>query len=347
MLPLFHQLHRRRSGPRDRARVDHGRVVGGIVMTSIITPAFNEAANLDGALQRARRDDGGSSAWTGSGSIVDDHSRDETFAVVEQLARRDPRVRGVRLARNSGSHVAITCGLHHGRGDAAVMMAADLQDPPETLGAMLERWRGGAQVVWAVRRQRPGERRTPGFAAIYYWIMRRVVGLTEMPARGADFFLIDRVVIDAFRQFSGANVERVRAASRGSVSARSRSNTTSSRARAGDPAGRWRGRSSSSSTRWWRFPTSRSAGAPTSGVAAASAARCSASLRRCCCCRRSVAALLLVAASCCRLDRGPAAALGIVGEYVWRALDEARRRPAYAIEAVAGQRQASGWPGIG
>jgi hypothetical protein len=87
-----------------------------------------------------------------------------------------------------------------------VMMAADLQDPPETLGAMVERWKAGAQVVWAVRRQRPGTAKHAGFAAMYYWMMRRVVGFTEMPATGADFFLADRAVIDAFRQFPERSV---------------------------------------------------------------------------------------------------------------------------------------------
>jgi dolichol-phosphate mannosyltransferase len=72
------------------------------------------------------------------------------------------------------------------------MMAADLQDPPEVIGAMLGEWRKGARVVWATRRVRPGERTHAGFAALYYWIMRRVVGMTDMPERGADFFLIDR-----------------------------------------------------------------------------------------------------------------------------------------------------------
>ena len=83
--------------------------------------------------------------------IVDDHSRDDTFAVI--AAAGGARIRASAASASPatrGSHVAITCGLHHVRGDAAVMMAADLQDPPETLGAMLERWRGGAQVVWAV-----------------------------------------------------------------------------------------------------------------------------------------------------------------------------------------------------
>src|SRR5471032_3084277 len=175
------------------------------MMLSILTPAFNEAANLPSLYERLVETMGvvgGEWAWV----IVDDHSRDETFAVIERLAMRDARVRGFRLARNSGSHVAITCGLHHVEGDAAVMMAADLQDPPETLTAMLDAWRRGAQVVWAVRRQQPGQRSHAGFAAIYYWIMRHPVGMTEMPARGADFFLVDRAVIEAFRRFPERNV---------------------------------------------------------------------------------------------------------------------------------------------
>ena len=106
-------------------------------MLSILTPAFNEAANLPALYARlvaTMRGVGGDWEWV----IVDDHSRDETFAVIEALALRDSRVRGFRLARNSGSHVAITCGLHHVAGDAAVMMAADLQDPPETLASMVD-----------------------------------------------------------------------------------------------------------------------------------------------------------------------------------------------------------------
>ena len=169
-------------------------------MISIITPAFNEAANLRNLHARiveTMTTLGVTWEWI----VVDDHSRDDTFAVLQQLSAGDSRVRGVRLARNSGSHVAIACGLHLAAGDAAVMMAADLQDPPETIGAMLDRWSRGAQVVWAVRRSRPGDRSHAGFAAIYYWIVRTVVGLREMPARGADFFLADRRVVDAFRAF--------------------------------------------------------------------------------------------------------------------------------------------------
>ena len=172
-------------------------------MLSLVTPAFNEAANLEALYDRVA----GTMTTLGEAwewIVVDDHSADGTFACIRDLAARDPRVRGLRLASNSGSHMAITAGLHHARGDAAVVMAADLQDPPEVVGAMLSRWREGAQVVWATRRARPGERTHAGFAAIYYWVMRRVVGLSAIPARGADFFLLDRLVLDAF----GRHAER-------------------------------------------------------------------------------------------------------------------------------------------
>ena len=97
-------------------------------MLSILTPAFNESDNLAALHARITQTMariGGEWEWL----IIDDHSRDDTFEVVQRLAAGDPHVRGIRLARNSGSHVAITCGLHHVRGDAAVMMASDLQDP--------------------------------------------------------------------------------------------------------------------------------------------------------------------------------------------------------------------------
>jgi dolichol-phosphate mannosyltransferase len=167
---------------------------------SIVTPAFNEASNLTqlhARIVETMTKLGVAWEWI----VVDDHSRDETFALLQRLSATDSRVRGVRLARNSGSHVAIACGMHLATGDAVVMMAGDLQDPPETIGAMLDRWSRGAQVVWAVRRSRPGDRSHAGFAAIYYWIVRTIVGLREMPARGADFFLADRRVVDAFRAF--------------------------------------------------------------------------------------------------------------------------------------------------
>jgi glycosyltransferase involved in cell wall biosynthesis len=173
---------------------------------SIVTAAFNESANLPVLYERLVEVLGrlrASWEWV----IVDDHSRDATFDVVRGIAAADPRVRGLRLARNSGSHLALSCGLNAARGECAVLLAADMQDPPETVVPLLEKWRDGAQVVWAVRAQREGEKAsTLLFARFYYWLMRRVIGLNEMPATGADFFLLDRRVIEAYREFRETNV---------------------------------------------------------------------------------------------------------------------------------------------
>jgi dolichol-phosphate mannosyltransferase len=201
------------------ANVEVGHALGGVEVfvvpqtradvparVSIVTPAYNEARNLPVLYARLGQVlDAMAVTW--EWIVVDDHSRDDTFATVAEIAQRDHRVHALRLARNSGAHTAMTCGLHHARGACAVVLAADLQDPPETLPQLLAEWQEGAQVVWAVRGRREGESAgTIGFARLYYWIMRRVVGMQEMPATGADFFLLDRQVIDAFRQFHESNV---------------------------------------------------------------------------------------------------------------------------------------------
>jgi glycosyltransferase involved in cell wall biosynthesis len=173
---------------------------------SIITPAYNEEANLSELYERLKTVLGGMGLdweWV----IVDDHSADETYSVILDISKRDNRVRGIRLSRNFGSHAAISCGLKDAKGEAAVILAADLQDPPEIIPELIGNWQQGFQVVWAVRGQREGENRTGVFfSRLYYWVMREVAGLKEIPARGADFFLIDRRAIDAFFRFDERNV---------------------------------------------------------------------------------------------------------------------------------------------
>lgn len=172
---------------------------------SVITPAYNEEENLPELYVRLRQVlEGLEVDW--EWLVVDDHSRDRTFQRAELLALSDPRVAVLRLSRNCGSHAALTCGLHHASGDCAVVLAADLQDPPEVIPQLLEQWRQGQQVVWAVRASRAGESKsTTTFARLYYQIMRKVVGLKDMPASGADFFLMDRVVLDNFKRLHEEN----------------------------------------------------------------------------------------------------------------------------------------------
>ena len=300
-------------------------------MLSILTPAFNESTNLEAVRTRiletmARL--GGDWEWL----IVDDHSRDDTFAVIERLARADSRVRGIRLARNSGSHVAITCGLHHVRGDAAVMMASDLQDPPETLGVLLDRWRRGAQVVWAMRRERPGQASHAGFAAVYYWIMRHVVGMKEMPARGADFFLVDRAVIDAFRRFPERNT---------SVFALITWLGFRQEYVEYDKQPRASGRSGWTMARKIKLVVDSVTGFSDAPIRACSLLGVVGLVMGIVVFGIGLAlwpglgaAVVVLLGALLGLSGIQLIAIGVIGEYVWRSLDESRRRPSYIVEAT-------------
>lgn len=132
--------------------------------------------------------------------LIDDHSTDDSPEIARQWANTDERVSYFRLSRNCGSHAAFSAGIEKCDGDCAVLLAADLQDPPEIIPQLLAKWREGFHVVWAVRGGRKGESwSTRFFARVYYWLMQRL-GLPEMPATGADFLLVDRKVIDAYNR---------------------------------------------------------------------------------------------------------------------------------------------------
>jgi dolichol-phosphate mannosyltransferase len=169
--------------------------VRSLAQLSIVLPAFGEAENLQHLLPRLLGlQDVAESLQI---IVVDDHSADATFDVVREWAGRDPRVQGVRLARNCGSHMAILCGLSVARGNAAMVLASDGQDPPELAAQLVSRWREGAQVVWAVRQGREGETwATLAFSKAYYAFMNRWSSV-RLPPSGADFFLIDRRVAEA------------------------------------------------------------------------------------------------------------------------------------------------------
>ena len=170
------------------------------ITLSIVTPAYNEAQNLPLLYQRLKKTlDPMRLSW--EWIVVDDHSADTTFQTVESIARRDERVACLRFTKNSGSHLALACALRAARGLSAVGLAADLQDPPELIGELLKRWRKGAKIVWAARAKREGESlSTLFFARFYYFIVRYGVGLRQVPPTGADFFLLDRVVLEALRK---------------------------------------------------------------------------------------------------------------------------------------------------
>ncbi len=128
--------------------------------------------------------------------LVEDGSTDDTRAILTRIAQADTRVKVVLLSRNFGHQPALTAGLEHARGDVVVMIDADLQDPPELIAQMLEQWRGGVDVVYAVRDLRAGETRAKLWTAhLFYKLFRRMANI-DLAAQSGDFRLMDRRPLD-------------------------------------------------------------------------------------------------------------------------------------------------------
>ncbi len=123
--------------------------------------------------------------------------------LLRELSQGDSRFRHCRLAKNSGSHVAILAGLARARGKTSVFLAADLQDPPELILQMLELWSSGHHVVWAVREEREGVSKVDVFLSNTFYRLLNLLGEVNLPPRGSDFALLDRKVVDALLQSAG------------------------------------------------------------------------------------------------------------------------------------------------
>jgi glycosyltransferase involved in cell wall biosynthesis len=129
--------------------------------------------------------------------IVDDGSTDTTSEILADLAAADDRVKIVELSRNFGHQTAITAAIDHAEGDVVVMIDADLQDPPELIVTMLQKWSEGCDVVYAARRQRDGETRFKLGAARMFYRMLSAVADIEVQYDSGDFRLLDRRAVDA------------------------------------------------------------------------------------------------------------------------------------------------------
>jgi glycosyltransferase involved in cell wall biosynthesis len=174
------------------------------VAISLVVPVFDEAGilpllheRLTSAMQRV--------GLSYEIVLVDDGSRDESWAEMEKLAERDWHLVLIRLSRNFGHQIAITAGLDHSRGDAVVTMDADLQDPPEVVIEMIERWKQGNDVVYGRRQQRLGEGPLKrGTASLFYRLMRRLTSI-DIPADTGDFRLMSRQAVEALTKLRERN----------------------------------------------------------------------------------------------------------------------------------------------
>ena len=169
-------------------------------MLSVIIPAYNEEDNLLEFLRRAQEVNKllANQNLQLEVVIVDDHSSDRTQQLASEQMRIHDQIQYLRLSRNCGSHSAIAAGMLVCKGQCAVAMAVDLQDPPELIPLLVERWRAGHDVVWAGRSSREGESFSRLFFSGLYYRLMKICGLPEMPEKGADVLLVDRKVIDAY-----------------------------------------------------------------------------------------------------------------------------------------------------
>jgi len=163
---------------------------------SVIAPVFNEEETLPHFYERTI------AVMEGLSEpfellLVNDGSRDSSFQMMKELHERDPRVRVIDFSRNFGHQIAISAGLDYAQGQAIVIVDSDLQDPPEVIPRLIERWKNGAEVVYAQRARRAGETKFKLVTATLFYRLIRSITSVNIPRDVGDFRLMDRRVVDA------------------------------------------------------------------------------------------------------------------------------------------------------
>jgi dolichol-phosphate mannosyltransferase len=165
---------------------------------SLVIPCYNEEDVLP-ELRRRLKELVSKYSFPIEVVLIDDGSKDNTWPMINSYAQEDGYIKAVRLARNFGHQTAITCGLDQTRGEAVVILDADLQDPPELIPEMLQEWREGYDVVYGQRRKRAGESTSKKFFAFaFYRIFEKIAGL-KVPRDTGDFRLMDRRAVEALQ----------------------------------------------------------------------------------------------------------------------------------------------------
>jgi len=169
-------------------------------LLSVVVPVYNEEQVLGAFYERATAALSTIPGLDYELLFVDDGSSDGSYPAIEAFARADPRVAVIKFSRNFGHQIAITAGVDHARGDAVVVIDADLQDPPEVVSDMVAKWREGYDVVYAKRSRRDGEGRLKLItASAFYRVLSRLVSI-KIPVDVGDFRLLSRRAADEMRR---------------------------------------------------------------------------------------------------------------------------------------------------
>ena len=166
---------------------------------SVVIPVFEEADGIEQFHARLVPVMSGlGESW--EAVYVNDGSRDGSLRVLERLQQVDRRIALLNLSRNFGKEVATTAGFDYARGEAVIIIDADLQDPPEVIPALVDGWRRGSDVVYAQRRVREGDTWLKKLSAQLFYTFMHGIGEVEMPRNAGDFRLLSRRAVDALRQ---------------------------------------------------------------------------------------------------------------------------------------------------
>ncbi len=173
------------------------------MMASIIMPMLNEEENVFPAYKKISSLMG-KFGYSWELICIDDGSSDSTFEKIRMLSAHDKRVKAIQFSRNFGAHAALTAGLMQSKGDVAFSISADIQEPIEYLPEFVKKWQEGFHVVWGVRLSRNDPLLTKFFAHLFYYFFYHGGMLKNMPKNGS-FLFIDRKVIDTLKLFSERN----------------------------------------------------------------------------------------------------------------------------------------------
>lgn len=174
-------------------------------LVSVVVPAYNESDCVEELARRLQAVFDAHPQYDFEAIIVENGSLDDTWDKLVKIHESDPRFRILQLARNFRMDGGITAGLSHVRGDAVVIMCADLQDPPELIGPFLAKWEEGYENVYMVITERQGTGRIRGFnSRAFYWIIGRLTD-SRIPKNASDFRLVDRRVVDVVNTMQERN----------------------------------------------------------------------------------------------------------------------------------------------
>ena len=167
-------------------------------LLSLVVPAFNEEEAMEQSFERTYR------AMSSIGYpfeiiYIDDGSRDRTWEIISRLAREHEEVKALRFSRNFGHQLAVTAGMDEAKGDAVIIMDADLQYPPEVIADMVKAWEQGADIAYGKRMHRKGETAAKKFTAWCYYRLLNMMSAYPIPLDTGDFRLLDKAVADEFK----------------------------------------------------------------------------------------------------------------------------------------------------